>query len=224
MAAATDPWRAWDDRYADHVIAKHNWQIVAILLIVAVIAEAFGLCWFSSRVRYLVYAVQVDKMGFALTQAQPLTPAADADAIEKMARFEVALFVRDLRSVSSDRAVEQRMLTEAYDHTAHDSAASHLIDDYFHANNAALSPFVVAQKQTVTVDIDAILRLSPQTYQVRWTEHHVDLNGAAVGAAQHFEAQLQTELVPPADANNIISNPIGFYVSNISWTQEGAQS
>jgi type IV secretory pathway TrbF-like protein len=47
-----------------------------------------------------------------------------------------------------------------------------------------------------------------------------DLNGAAVGSATHWEAQLQTETVEPRDADTIVSNPLGFYVTNITWTEQ----
>jgi type IV secretion system protein TrbF len=70
------------------------------------------------------------------------------------------------------------------------------------------------------VQIDSILRLSPKTYQVRWTEQTRDLNGAAIGAPSHWEAQLQTEITPPASDDTIVTNPLGFYVDQISWTEQ----
>ena len=50
---------------------------------------------------------------------------------------------------------------------------------------------------------------------------HRDLNGAAVGSPTHWEAQLQTKTVPPRDDDTVVSNPIGFYVTNITWTEHG---
>ena len=67
--------------------------------------------------------------------------------------------------------------------------------------------------------IDSILQLSPKSYEVRWTEQGRDLNGAATGAPSHWEAELETEIMPPARPITIVSNPLGFYVDQISWTQ-----
>ncbi len=60
-------------------------------------------------------------------------------------------------------------------------AADRFLDEYYHADPAR-NPFQIAQKQTVSVQIDSILQLSPKSYQVRWTEQARNLNGAAIGA------------------------------------------
>jgi type IV secretion system protein TrbF len=204
-------WRAWDERYADLVVGKRNWQLAACGLMVVSIILAAGMVWLSSHSRYVVYAVQVDKLGYALTQPQPLTPAAAPDVVDRMERYEVATFIREAREVSSDPQVEQRMLNSLLAH-AH-GAADRFLDEYYHADTAR-NPFQIAQKQTVSVQIDSILQLSPKSYQVR------DLNGAAMGAPSHWEAQLQTEITPPRSDDAIVSNPLGFYVNQITWTEQ----
>jgi type IV secretory pathway TrbF-like protein len=57
---------------------------------------------------------------------------------------------------------------------------------------------------------------------VRWTEQRHDLNGAALGAPSHWEAALETTIVPPAASDTIVSNPLGFYIEQLSWAQEQA--
>jgi transcriptional regulator with XRE-family HTH domain len=42
----------------------------------------------------------------------------------------------------------------------------------------------------------------------------------AGAAPRHLEAQLQTEIAPPASEDAIVSNPLGFYVNQISWTEQ----
>src|ERR1700731_4479780 len=150
-------WRAWDERYADLVVGKRNWQLAAGGLLVVSIILAAGLVWLSSRSRYVVYAVQVDKLGYALTQAQPLTPAAAPDMIDRIERYEVASFIRQARTVTSDAQVEQQQLNSLLAHTR--GAADHFLDEYYHSDNAAHNPFQIAQKETVSVQIDSILQL-----------------------------------------------------------------
>jgi type IV secretion system protein TrbF len=221
MAAANayaEGWRAWDERYADLVIGKRNWQLCAGGLLVVSIILAAGLVWLAGRSRYVVYAVEVDKLGYALTQAQPLTPEAGPDVIDRIERYEVASFIHEARSVSSDPQVEQQTLNSLLAHTR--GAADHFLDEYYHADSAVHNPFEIAQKQTVSVQIDSILKLSAKSYEVRWTEVRRDLNGAAAGMPTHWEAQLQTEIVPPRDSAAIVSNLLGFYVTNITWTEQ----
>jgi type IV secretion system protein VirB5 len=211
-------WRAWDERYADLVVGKRNWQLAATGLLVVSIILAAGLAWLSSRSRYVVYAVQVDKLGYALTQAQPLTPAAAPDMIDRIERYEVASFIRQARTVTSDAQVEQQQLNSLLTHTR--GAADRFLDEYYHSDNAAHNPFQIAQKETVSVQISSILQLSPKSYDVRWTEVRRDLNGAALGMPTHWEAELETEIVPPREADTIVSNPLGFFVDRISWTEQ----
>jgi type IV secretion system protein TrbF len=215
---AQQSWRPWDERYADHVIGKRNWQIAAGCSMLISLVLAAGMVWLASRSRYVVYAVQVDKLGYALTQAQPLTASAAPDVVERMERYEVASFIRQARAVSSDLQVEQQTLNALLAHAQ--GAADHFLDEYYHADDAAHNPFQVAQKQTVSVRIDSILKLSAKSYEVRWTEVRRDLNGAVVGLPTHWEADLQTEIVPPRDGDAIVSNPLGFYVTNITWTEQ----
>jgi len=210
-------WRAWDERYADLVVGKRNWQLAAGGLLVVSVILAAGIVWLSSHSRYVVYAVQADKLGYALTQPQPLTPATAPDVVDRMERYEIATFIRESREVSSDPQVEQRMLNSLLAHTR--GAADRFLDEYYHADTAH-NPFQIAQKQTVSVQIDSILQLSPKSYQVRWTEQARDLNGVTNGAPSHWEAQLQTEIAPPRSDEAIVSNPLGFYVNQISWTEQ----
>jgi type IV secretion system protein TrbF len=210
-------WRAWDERYADSVLGKRNWQIVAGGLLLICLVLAIGLVWLASRVRYVVYAVQVDKLGYALAEAQPLTAATPSDAIDRIERYEVATFIREARGVSNDPQAEQERLNALLAHAQ--GAADRFLDEYYHAD-ASHNPFQIAQKQTVTVQLDSILKLSPQSYEVRWTEVRRDLNGAIFGLPSHWEAELETVIVPPRETDTIVSNPLGFYVDRISWTEQ----
>ena len=45
-----------------------------------------------------------------------------------------------------------------------------ILDAYYHSDGFTHNPFKLAEKQTVSIQIDSILQLSPNSYQVRWTE------------------------------------------------------
>ena len=210
--------REWDERYADLVLGKRNWQIAAGGLLLLSLILASGIVWLSNHSRYIPYVVEVDKLGYALTVLQPLTPVALPDVTARMERYEVAAFIRDARSVSSDPQVEHQMLNALLAHTR--GAADRFLDEYYHSDNFSHNPFKIAEKETVSVQVDSILQLSPRSYQVRWTEQQRDLNGVTFGSPSHWEAALQTEIVPPSSDDAIVSNPLGFCVTQISWTEQ----
>jgi type IV secretory pathway TrbF-like protein len=226
MASAyTEAWQPWDDRLADHVIAKRNWQLAFGAMTIVALALVVAVVWLASRIRYVVYAVEVDKLGYALALAQPLTPTTGPanEMIARMERFEVAEYIRDTRSVSSDPKVEQQDLNSILAHTVHLSAADNFLNQYFHADHAAKNPFVIALHHTVTVQIESILPLSAKTWQVRWQENACDLHGALLGSPTYWEAELQTELITPKGNDSIVSNPLGFFVTQIAWTEQANQ-
>ncbi len=210
--------REWDERYADLVLGKRNWQLAAAGSSGVALILASGIVWLATRSRYIPYVVEVDKLGYALTIPQPLTATVVPDVMARMERYEIAAFIRNARSVSSDPQVEQQQLNALLAHAR--GAADRFLDAYYHADGFTHNPFKLAEKQTVAVQIDSILRLSDHSYQVRWTETARDLNGVNLGAPTHWEAQLQTQRILPASSDTIVSNPLGLYVMQISWTQQ----
>jgi type IV secretion system protein VirB5 len=210
--------REWDERYADLVLGKRNWQIAAGGLLLLALMLAGGTVWLTTRSRYVPYVVEVDKLGYALTVPQPLTPASVPDVATRMERYEVAAFIRNARSVTSDPQVEHQMLNSLLAHAR--GATDRFLDAYYHSDNFTHNPFKLAEKQTVSIQIDSILQLSPGSYQVRWSEQQRDLNGVVIGAPTHWEAVLQTQIAPPNSDDAIVGNPLGFYVTQITWTEQ----
>jgi type IV secretory pathway TrbF-like protein len=198
--------RDWDERYADLVLGKRNWQIAVGGSLLLSLTLAGGMVWLISRSRYIPYVVEVDKLGYALTVPQPLTPTSIPDVTARMQRYEVAAFIRSARSVSSDPQVEHHMLNSLLAHAR--GATDRFLDAYFHSDGFTHNPFKLAEKQTVSIQIDSILQLSPNSYEVRWTEQQRDLNGVVIGVPTYWEAVLQTQIVPPPPLKLVTESPI----------------
>jgi type IV secretion system protein TrbF len=210
--------KEWDDRYADLVLGKRNWQIVTACSMTISLVLAIGIVWQSNRSRYVPYVVEVDKLGYALTVPKPLAVGTEPALADRMVRYEIASFIRGARSVSTDTIAEQHALDDLLAHVR--GAADKFLDAYYHADDFAHDPFKLAQHETVSIQIDSILQLSPHSFQVRWTEQARDLTGVTIGAPNHWEAALETQIVPPSSDDSIVSNPLGFYVTQMSWTRQ----
>src|SRR5262249_23473692 len=109
--------REWDERYADLVLGKRNWQIAPGGLLGLSLILTSALVWLSRRSRYIPYVVEVDKLGYALTVPQPLNPSASPDVTTRIERYEIATFIRNARSITSDPQVEHQMLDSLLAHT-----------------------------------------------------------------------------------------------------------
>jgi type IV secretory pathway TrbF-like protein len=157
--------------------------------------------------------VVVADHGFAQTAAQKSVTTGSTARRSSGSR---ALHL-DARFVSSDPAVEQNMVNDLLAH-AH-GAANKFLESYFHADDFAKNPFQLMKHQTVSVQIESILQASPKSYEVRWSETALDMSGAPLGT-NHWEAILETELSPQNSTDTVISNPLGFYVTRLSWAEQ----
>src|SRR5260370_9632626 len=92
--------REWDERYADLVLGKRNWQITAGGPLLLSLILAAGVVWQSTRSRFIPYVVEVDKLGYGLTVPKPLIPTTDPALVDLMQRSAVASFIPNARSVT----------------------------------------------------------------------------------------------------------------------------
>jgi type IV secretion system protein VirB5 len=209
--------REWDERYADLVLGKRNWQITSGGLMLLSLILALGIVWISARTKVIPYVVEVDKLGYAITIPTALTVSNTPGTVERMKRYEIAAFIRNARSVSSDPAVEQNMLNELLAHSR--GAANKFLESYYHADDFAKNPFQIAKHQTINIQIETILQQSSKSYEVHWSETARDMNGAPL-ATSHWEAIVETEISPRSSTDTVISNPLGFYVTRLSWAEQ----
>jgi type IV secretory pathway TrbF-like protein len=67
--------------------------------------------------------------------------------------------------------------------------------------------------------VTSLLRLSPASWQVRWTEEQRGLDGLLLGKSQ-WEGVVTTQITPPTSADTIQANPLGLYVIDLRWTKQ----
>ena len=168
---------------------------------------AIGVVWEAAQSKVVPYVVEVDKLGDAVPVARA-DRAAPADV--RVTKAQLVRWIVDARSVSSDPVAQKGALSRIYASTA--STATTFLNDYYRQH----SPF--GQPRTVAVSVDAVLPISNQTYQIQWTEDARDLQGRDIGTTQWL-ASVTVAFDPPSDERGILSNPLGLYVTGISWTQ-----
>jgi len=199
----------WDNRLSNLALGKRNWQVMAAALLLLVFLLSAALFWLSSQTKITPYVVEVDKLG----QPVAFGPADQLHSLdERLYRYLLSVFIYNVRSTITDPLAQKTLLTRAYAYTAKDASA--FLDSYFRAHN----PFERAQEESVAVQVHTILRLSEKTWQVQWTETHRSLTSQAQ-SEEHWQAALSTELSRPAKVDAILQNPVGLFVTAISWTK-----
>ena len=137
--------------------------------------------------------------------------------MERIERYEVATFIREARGVSSDPQAEQERLNALLAHAR--GAADRFLDEYYHADPSH-NPFQIAQKETVAVanrfDPAALaqeLRSALDRTAARSERRALRLAEPLGSGTGDGDRAARTR------ADTIVSNPIGFYVDRISWTE-----
>ena len=77
------------------------------------------------------------------------------------------------------------MLNRLFEHSA--GEADNFLDAYYHG--AGRNPFTLGHQQTVTVTVNSILKLGPNSWQVRWEEQPFDHIGAPLGSLPVYRSE-----------------------------------
>lgn len=202
----------WNERYGSYVKAAAKWQMVAITaLIMAVIGFSYAL-YQSTLVKLVPYIVEVDKLG---NSASAGFPEQIDYADPRVVRATLGSFVTSFRSVSPDAVVQKQYIDRTYALLRTSDPSTDKVNAWFRAN----SPFEKAKNATIAIEVNNIVALSNQSYQLDWTELERDRKGKETGV-RRFRGIATVTLSTPQDERVIRLNPIGLYLSDFEWTAQ----
>jgi type IV secretion system protein TrbF len=202
----------WSERYGSYVKAAAAWRAVGIIsLSMAVIGFGYAL-YLSTQVRFVPYIVEVDKIGNTVSSGFP-EQIEYADA--RVVRATLGGFVTSFRSVTPDAVVQKQYIDRSYALLRTGAPSTQKVNAWFRAN----SPFEKAVNATVAIEVNNIVALSNQTYQIDWTEYERDRRGREV-ASRRFRGIATVSITSPQDEATIRLNPIGVYVTDFDWTAQ----
>lgn len=204
--------QVWDDRIGSARVQAKNWRYMAFGSLVLSAGFAAALVWQSVQGTVVPWVVQVDNLG----QAQALAPAvADYRPTDPQIAWHLGRFIEQVRSIPADPIIVRQNWLRAYEWTTDRGAGA--LNDYARTND----PFTKVGKQQIAVDVSSVIRASPDSFRVAWTERHFE-NGA-LASTQRWTAILTIALQPPRDAERLKVNPLGIYVNAINWSREMSQ-
>jgi len=204
--------QVWDDRIGSARVQARNWRLMAFGCLVLAAGLAGGLVGQAARGTITPWVVQVDRLG----QAQAIAPAdASYRPTDPQIAFHLARFIEDVRGLPSDAVVLRQGWLRAYEFTTDRGAAA--LNDY--ARRA--DPFAKLGKMQVSVEVSSVIRASPESFRVAWTERRFE--SGQLAATERWAAILTIVIEPPRDADRLRKNPLGVFVNAISWSKELAQ-
>ena len=204
--------QVWDDRIGSARVQARNWRYMAFGCLALSAGLSGGLVWQSASGTIVPWVVQVDKLG----QAQAIAPAvADYRPSDPQIAFHLARFIEQVRSIPADAIIVRQNWLRAYEFTTQAGALA--LNDYARAND----PFTKVGKQQVAVEVSSVIRASPDSFRVAWTERRYQ--DGSLAATERWSAILTIVVQTPRDAEKLRANPLGIYVNAINWSKELGQ-
>ncbi|MBA8910239.1 conjugal transfer protein TrbF [Aminobacter ciceronei] len=204
--------QAWDERIGSARLQAKNWRYMAFGCLILSGGFASALVWQSARGTIVPWVVQVDRLG----QTQAIAPAvADYQPTDPQVAWHLARFVEQVRSIPADAIIVRQNWLRAYEFTT--SVGAMALNDYARAND----PFTKVGKQQIAIDVSSVIRASPHSFRVAWTERRYQ--DGSLAETSRWTAILTVVVQAPHDAEKLQANPLGIYINAINWSKELAQ-
>lgn len=201
--------QTWDDRIGSARVQAKNWRIIAILSLLFAIAMSVAFVWRSSQSIITPYVVELEQNGSVRAVAPSVAKYKPTDA---QIGYQLAEFIKKVRSVSIDPIVLRQNWTTAY-HFATDQAALTL-NEYARDND----PFQNVGHRSVSVQIASVVRSSDDSFDLRWRE--TAFRDGVKLSTNTYTANLSIILKTPTDEQTLHQNPLGIYVHGINWSKD----
>jgi type IV secretory pathway TrbF-like protein len=206
---------AFAGAFGDLARGKRNWQLAAfgLLGLLGIVLVAF--VRLASETRITPYVVEVDKLGRATAFGPAERTALTGETDPRIVEATLSLFIRNVRAVSSDGVVQRELLYRAYANTA--ARAREFLDGWFALPEH--DPRLLGQRFTRAVEVGAILPVpGSAVWRVQWTEREQPMFVGAIRESA-WEGYLTVRVRRPRTASVIEENPLGIYVTDLTWTE-----
>ena len=212
--------RSWNEHVGSVVSSRQAWQIVGILSLLIALAAVCGVVYIGSQSKFVPYVIEVDKLGQAVA-VQPAQTASPTN--ERVIHAYLAAFVSDARQVTPDIAMQRAAIFRVYAMLSNNDPATLEMNQWLNGDPNS-NPFKRAEKETVGVQIDSVIRQTPESWQIDWVETVRDRQGVVTIQPFHMRALVTVYLVPPTQAtteDQIRKNPMGIFVKDFRWSKQG---
>jgi type IV secretory pathway TrbF-like protein len=201
-----NPWirgkQTYTDVYMGLASSAAQWRLSTFALLVLLMLSVIGNLTLARTVRVQPYVIQVDKHGYAI----PIKMLDASGVDQRIISSQVGTFVYYSRMRLGDREAQIVFAENSYRVVAKGSRAEKTLTDYYRA-----APPTQA-KDTVQVIMDSIIPISTYVYEAQWTER-------SGSDSKSYSATFTIAVSPPTDVTNLVSNPMGVYITDYSVSQ-----
>ena len=168
-------------------------QLITVISLLICIISIAGVIHIGSQSKFVPYIVEVNKLGETVVVGEI---RAGTIKDQRIIRAKVASFIKTLRTVSVDSAINKA--------------------NVFYKDKAT-NPFELGKKINREVEIVYLLEMTSNTYQLDWKEKTFDKSGVLL-YIKGYRALVTVYLIPTAveSIEDLTKNPLGIYIKYYS--------
>lgn len=201
----------WLERYGGYIKRAAQWRLAALVALSALLISVTGNLIQAGQHKVVPYLVQVDSQGrsVSLGRAEAARPTPKI-----LIQAELAELIINWRTVTADQDLQKRMINRLSNFIS--GSAQGLMTEWFEKNN----PYqTAANGRLVQVAVKGLpLPVSQDSWRVEWTETLRNHAGTFL-EANTYEATIKITFRPPANEAQIMANPGGIMVTELSYTK-----
>lgn len=206
--------KEWDDRMGNLVRQAQNWRMACFSVIFAVgLPSVIGMIYLGAQPKEVPHIVQETGdgrfvyMGPVGREWEKFTPSA------QNTRAQLEDFLNYTRTASTDALVVRSNWFKAYEYLTPKAGAT------LSAYAAENDPFKrAADGVRTSIAITNYLPLSPESWQVDWSETDWDKNGNPA-QPKKWRAIFKLKQFKPTSQQQMEKNAIGLYIDEFNWSQ-----
>lgn len=199
----------WNERYGSYIARAKNWRLAAFGSIGVSAILAIGMVHLASESRVEPYVVTIrngEAVAVGPAQAAPMPS-------HKIIAATLAEFIQRLRIKWPDPQIAQRFADETYGYVARGTQAEQFLNIYLRNKFSQSDDGIVD-----TPHITSVSNIGKNTWQIDWQENITNADSTKP-LVKPYQAIVHIKVTPPTTEQEILKNPLGIYVTQISWNR-----
>lgn len=205
--------REWEECWSHPIAAKRNWQRLALIEAVGLVASVFWIGHLGTLPKQVLYVLERDKSG-AVSYAGPVKPVdMDAGTWDLVKVQALKKFLENWRTVTTDHAAQANDWDRAFMYLGENSQAKEAVAHWYEQND----PIKRSENgEIVTVQFKTFDVEGPHTYGLWWQETTTSISGQPI-SQKTWRARVVYDLHIPTSDKAREENSLGVLIHELSW-------
>lgn len=192
------------------------WQFIAIVSLFGMIGSLSAWYSLASNPKYIPYVVQMDKLKYVY----PMMPAAQTVRDDpRIKQHYISTFIHSTRTVTPDLQLQRKMIFDSYALVNQNAPSFFKLNMQFNPEDGK-TPFEKSQEFLANVEIESIIPLVGDSWQVDWNEKILQRTGEQL-TSYKMRATITLKMADLEKGNlteeEMLVNPLGIFVEDFSW-------